>query len=73
MPIVTQMSQPVRAPKVSSAATAREPSAFMTTATQLPSATFHVTVGLCPESNAAQNACCPGGVGGERPGCVRTE
>ena len=72
-PIAIQMSQPTRAPKVRSAATMREPSSFMTTATQLPSAISHVTVASGPESETAQKDCWPGGVGGGPPGRGRTE
>ena len=67
-PIAIQMSQPTRAPKVRSAETTREPSSFMTTATQLPSAMSHETVAFGPESETAQKDYCPERVRGGPPG-----
>ena len=54
-PIATQSKNDSLAPRSTSAATPREPSAFIRTTDQLPSRTFQVTICLpSPEADAAQ-------------------
>ena len=67
-PIATQSKNYSLAPRSTSAATPREPSAFMRTTDQSPSRTFQVTVCLpWPEADAAQKFWAVGGRPGAAP------
>ena len=67
-PIATQSRKDSLAPRSMSAATPREPSAFIRTTDQSPSRTFHVTVCVpTPEAEAAQKRCSVGGPCGAPP------
>src|SRR5438034_8957880 len=67
-PIATQSRNDSFAPRSTSAATPREPSAFMRTTDQSPSRTFQLTVWLPgPEADAAQKFWAVGGRPGAAP------
>ena len=67
-PVATQSRNDSLAPRSTSAATPREPSAFIRTTDQSPSRTFHVSVCVpTPEAEAAQKLCSVGGARGAPP------
>src|SRR4051794_13927265 len=67
-PIATQSRKDSLAPRSTSAATPREPSAFMRTTDQSPSGPFHVNVWVpTPEAEAAQKLSSVGGACGAPP------
>src|SRR6266508_1432680 len=71
-PVATQSRNDSLAPRSTSAATPREPSAFIRTTDQSPSRTFHVTVCVpTPEAETAQKRCSVGGPCGAPPAIGR--